>query len=183
MNLEKIASKIRKCKKCELWKIRKKAVPGEGPERAKIAFIGQNPGKNEDLQGKPFVGVSGKFLEKFLNSIELKREEVFITGIVKCHTPKNRKPNKIEIEACKSYTFKQLEIIKPKLVVLLGDVALKAFGFDGNISKIHGKILEKEGRIYFPTFHPAAAMRFPRIRKFMEEDFKKLKRIINQLVS
>ncbi|MEM5854841.1 MAG: uracil-DNA glycosylase [Candidatus Aenigmatarchaeota archaeon] len=177
-SLEEIAKEIKKCKKCGLWKIRKNAVPGEGPSNAKVAFLGQNPGRNEDFQGKPFVGLAGKFLEKLLESIKLKREEIFITGVVKCHTPKNRRPSKTEIEACKSYTFEQLEVIKPKILVLLGDVAREAFGFEGKISEIHGKVLKKDGRIYFFTFHPAAAMRFPKIRKLMEEDFLKLKRLI-----
>ena len=179
--LEEIAERIRKCKDCELWKIRKNPVPGEGPSNAKVALLGQNPGRNEDLKGKPFVGLSGKFLNKLLASIDLKREDVFITGVVKCHTPKNRRPTKKEIETCKHFTFEQLEIIQPKVIVLLGDVALEAFDFDEKLSKIHGKIIKKEGRIYFPTFHPAAAMRFPKIRKLMEKDFKKLKKLVKRL--
>ncbi|MEM5853525.1 MAG: uracil-DNA glycosylase [Candidatus Aenigmatarchaeota archaeon] len=178
MGLEEIAEEVKRCKKCDLWKFRKKAVPGEGSPKAKIVFIGQNPGRNEDILGKPFVGLAGKFLDKLLASIGLKREEVFITGVVKCHTPKNRKPSKFEIENCKSYTFEQIQVIKPEIVVLLGDVAREAFNFGRRISEIHGKVLKKDGRIYFFTFHPAAAMRFPKIRKLMEEDFLKLKRLI-----
>jgi DNA polymerase len=177
--LEEIAERIRECKNCGLWRIRRNPVPGEGPSNANIALLGQNPGRNEDLRGKPFCGLSGKFLNKLLVSIGLKREDVFITGVVKCHTPKNRRPSKKEIDACKHFTFEQLETIQPKVIVLLGDVALEAFGFDEKfkLSKIHGKII-KNDRIYFPTFHPAAAMRFPKIRKLMEKDFKKLKKLV-----
>ncbi|MEM7826382.1 MAG: uracil-DNA glycosylase [Candidatus Aenigmatarchaeota archaeon] len=180
-SLEEIAEEIKKCKKCELYKFRKKTVPGEGNAKSKIAFIGQNPGKNEDIQGKPFVGMSGKFLNKLLASIGLKREEVFVTGVVKCHTPKNRRPSKKEIENCVPYTLEQLEVINPEIVVLLGDVACEAFGFEEKISKIHGKTLKKDGRIYFFTFHPAAGMRFPKIKKLMEKDFKKLGKLVKNL--
>jgi DNA polymerase len=179
--LESITKRIKKCKNCDLWKVRIKPVPGEGPSNAKVALIGQNPGRNEDLKGKPFVGLSGKFLNKLLASIGIKREDAFITGVVKCHTPKNRRPTKKEIEACKHFTFEQLEIIQPKVIVLLGDVALEAFGFNEKISNIHGRIIEKDGRIYFPTFHSAAAMRFPKIRKLMEKDFNNLEKLIKRL--
>ncbi|MEM5829660.1 MAG: uracil-DNA glycosylase [Candidatus Aenigmatarchaeota archaeon] len=178
MKLEEIAEQIRNCKKCELWRIRKRAVPGEGPSNARIVFLGQNPGRMENIEGKPFIGLAGKFLNKLLKLIKLRREEIFITGVVKCRTPKNRKPTKNEIEVCKLYTLKQLEAIKPKIVVLLGEVACEALGFKEKISKIHGKFLKKDGRIYFFTFHPAAGMRFPKIRKLMEEDFLKLKKLI-----
>jgi DNA polymerase len=175
MNLSELNKIIRSCKKCSLWKTRINAVPGEGPSTAKIMLLAQNPGRNENIQGKPFVGISGKFLDKLLNSINLKREEVFITGAVKCYTPKNRKPTKEEIEACKPYLLKQIELIKPKIIVLLGEVALESLLNEKEISKLHGRVIEKNGKIYFPTFHPAAAMRFPKIRKKMQEDFEKLK--------
>ena len=176
--LEKIALEIKKCRKCKLWKIRKNAVPGEGPINAKIFFVGQNPGKKEDLEGKPFVGLSGKFLDKMLKLAKIERKKVFITGAVKCHTPKNRKPSKEEIEACKPYLLKQIKIINPKLIVILGEVALDALlSSKEKISKLHGKLIKKD-KNYFITFHPAAGMRFPKIRKLMIKDFKKLGKIL-----
>ncbi|MHA1743836.1 MAG: uracil-DNA glycosylase [Candidatus Heimdallarchaeota archaeon] len=182
MKLDKLNKSIRSCKKCELWRIRINAVPGEGPERSNIFILGQNPGKNEDIQGRPFVGVSGKFLEELLASIGLNRKEVFITGAVKCHTPKNRRPTKHEIEACKPYLLEQIKIIKPKIIVLLGSVAAEAIFGDGKINKFRGKLIDKNGILYFSTFHPAAGLRFPKIRKKMEEDFKKLKQIIKMVL-
>ncbi|MEM5766452.1 MAG: uracil-DNA glycosylase [Candidatus Aenigmatarchaeota archaeon] len=180
-DLEKIASEIENCKKCGLWEIRKRTVPGEDPSNAKIVFLGQTPGRNENIQGKPFVGISGKLLNKLLESIKLKREKFFITGVVKCHTPKNRKPNKKEIKSCIFFTLKQLEVIKPKIVALLGDVTIKALRFKGKLSEIHGEKVEMDGKIYFFTFHPAASMRFPKIRKLVEEDFRKLVKLVEKI--
>ena len=177
--LEKLNLKIKRCKKCNLWKFRKNAVPGEGPIDAKIFFVGQNPGRNEDLKGKPFVGLSGEFLDKMLNIANIERKKVFITGAVKCHTPKNRKPTKEEIEKCKHYLLKQIEIINPKIVVILGEVALDALlSSKEKISKLHGKLIKKDKNYYFITFHPAAGMRFPKIREMMIKDFKKLGKLL-----
>ena len=181
MGLQTLNQKIMKCKKCDLWKNRTKAVPGEGPKNAKIMFVGQAPGRNEDLQGKPFVGMAGKFLNKLLESIGLRRMDVFLTGSVKCFPPKNRKPTKGEMEACKPFLLEQIKIVKPKLIVLLGDIALKILLGGGKISNIHGKPIKKSGMIYFPTFHPAAAMRFPKIRRKMKQDFEKLKLLIREV--
>jgi DNA polymerase len=176
--LEKLNKIIASCKKCPLHKTRTNAVPGEGPANAKIMFIGESPGRTEDIQGRPFVGLAGKFLNKLFNSIDLKRTKVFITGSVKCRPPKNRVPTEEEIQACKPYLEKQIEIIKPKLIVILGNVALKTLLGEKSVSNLHGKIFEKKGIKYFITFHPAAAMRFPKIRKKMEKDFKKLRKLI-----
>ncbi len=162
--LEKIAEEIKKCKKCRLWKTRTNAVPGEGPSNAKIFFIGQAPGKQEDLQGRPFVGRAGKFLNMLLEKNNIARNKVFITSVLKCFPPKNRLPKNDEVKACLPYLIKQLEIVNPRIVVLLGNVAVKAL-------KNH-EILK--GRKVICTYHPAAGMRFPKIRKKMLEDFKKI---------
>lgn len=180
MSLNKLNKVIQSCKKCNLWKTRVNAVPGEGSPDAKIFFLGQAPGRNEDLQGRPFVGLAGKFLNKLLDSIDLKREEVFITGAVKCFPPKNRKPAPAEVKACKPYLLKQIEITNPKLIVLLGDTALETLLRKGKVSELHGKIAKKD-RTYFITFHPAAAMRFPKIRNKMIEDFEKLKDLCKKI--
>lgn len=176
---EEILMEVRKeaevCQRCSLYKTRTNVVFGEGPANAKIMFLGESPGRYEDIQGKPFVGLAGKFLDKLFDSINLKRSEVFITGSVKCRPPKNRVPTDEEVQACKPYLEKQIEIIKPKLIVILGNVALKNLLGEKSVSELHGEIIEREGIKYLITFHPAAAMRFPKVREKMKADFKKLK--------
>ncbi|MGC8831421.1 MAG: uracil-DNA glycosylase [Thermoproteota archaeon] len=183
--LLKLEKRIKKCRRCRLWSARVNAVPGEGPASAKIMFLGQNPGRNEDAQGKPFVGTSGKFFERLLSQIGLERSEVFITGVVKCHTPRNRQPVKDEIEACKPFFLEQIGIIKPRLIVVLGNVAFKALfpTEKTSISKSHGKLMRERGITCFLTFHPAAGMRFPSVRRKMEKDFKKLERLVSTQLS
>jgi len=179
--LQKITNEIKNCEICNRYKIGQ-LVPGEGKIDTKIIFLGEAPGLNESKTGHPFIGRSGKFLTKLLLSIGLKREEVFLTSPVKYY-PGNRAPKNEEIRHGMIHTSKQIEIIDPKLIVMLGNVALKALfpNEKFKLSKIHDKIIKKEGRIYFPTFHPAAAMRFPKIRKLMEKDFKKLKKLVKRL--
>ncbi len=160
MNLEELNKEICACRRCRLWQGARNAVPGEGPTDATIVLVGQNPGKEEDATGKPFVGRAGKFLNKILVEKGLDREEIFVTNIVKHLTPDNRKPYPDEIEACKPYLTTQLEIINPRTVVLMGKVA-------GQTSRI-------KGIGYVETVHPSAAMRFKKMRKRFEEDFKRL---------
>ena len=176
--MKKLSQMIKRCRKCPLWRYRKNPVPGEGPLNSKLFFVGEAPGRLEDETGRPFVGPSGKFLEKLLNSIGLKRKNVFLTGIVKCRPPNNRKPTRKEIEACKRYTLKQIEIIRPSLIIVLGATASEGLLDIRKIGKLHGKIIEKNGNKYFITFHPSAARRFPKIRKLMIKDFKKLKSLL-----
>lgn len=174
-DLEKIAQEIRNCKKCRLWKTRKNAVPGEGPSDAEIIFIGQAPGSEEDKTGKPFIGRAGKFLNDILQSIGIKRRDVFITSPVRCFPPKNRKPKKEELEACRPYLDKYLAIINPKIMVLMGEVAFNSFFPDKKLKSYRGKWLRKKGIRFLATYHPAAGMRFPKARRDMLSDFKKLK--------
>lgn len=174
--LEKIAQEVMHCKKCRLWKTRTNAVPGAGPANAKIMFVGEAPGSMEDLSGFPFVGPSGKFLNKMLEIAKIDREKVFISSPLKCRPPKNRKPKPDEIKKCLPYLKKQISVINPKLIVLLGETAIRAL-LDlkkVELSKLHGKMINKEGRVYFPTFHPAAGRRFPVVRKMMLDDFRTL---------
>jgi DNA polymerase len=173
--LEKLNRKIRNCKKCPLWKLRKNAVPGEGPMNAKIMIIGQAPGAEEDKIGRPFVGRAGQFLNELLKIAWIKREKIFITSPIKCFPPKNRKPKKKEIEACLPWLKKQIEIIDPKYFILLGEVAFSVFFPREKLSNYRGKWIEKDGKFYFPTYHPAAGFRFPKIKKILEKDFKKIK--------
>jgi DNA polymerase len=176
--LKKLNKKIKNCKKCPLWKTRKNTVPGEGSSEAKIMTIGQAPGREEDSQGRPFIGRAGKFLNELFKVANIKREKVFITSPVKCFPPKNRKPTPKEIEACLPWLKKQIEIINPPKFILLGEVAFSVFFPDRKLSDYRGSWIKKDGKFYFPTYHPAAGLRFPRIRKILEKDFQKLKRII-----
>jgi len=152
---------ILKCRKCRLWQGAKLPVPGEGPANAKLMLVGQNPGAEEDKTGKPFIGRSGKFLNKVLAKNDIRREEVFITNMVKHLSPKNRKPLPDEIEACASFLEAQIKTVKPKIVVLMGKVAWQA--------------PRVKGVKYIETYHPSAAMRFTKMRKRFEEDFNSLK--------
>jgi DNA polymerase len=161
MGLEQLDEQIRNCRKCRLWQGAKNAVPGEGPATAKVMLVGQNPGAEEDEAGKPFVGRAGKFLSKVLAKNGIRREELFVTNIVKHVSPKNRKPLPDEIAACAPYLEQQIKAIKPKFVVLMGAVAWQA--------------PRVEGVEYVETVHPSAAMRFTKMRRRFEEDFNALK--------
>jgi DNA polymerase len=173
--LAKLNQEIRNCKKCSLWKSRKNAVPGEGLVNAKIMLVGQAPGREEDLKGLPFIGRAGQFLNQLLKIAGINRKEIFITSPLKCFPPGNRKPKKEEIEACLPYLKKQIEIIKPKKFILLGEIAFSVFFPDKKLKDFRGKWIEKKGKFYFPTYHPAAGLRFPKIKKILERDFKKLR--------
>ena len=162
MTLADVNKQIKNCRKCRLWQDAKHAVPGEGPSNAKLMLVGQNPGAEEDKTGKPFIGRAGKFLNKVLAKNGIRREEVFITNIVKHLSPNNRKPLPDEIEACAPYLEAQIKTVKPKIVVLMGKVAWQA-------PKV-------EGVTYVETVHPSAAMRFTKMRKRFEEDFSALKK-------
>jgi DNA polymerase len=178
--LEKLHTAISTCKKCRLHVGSTHAVPGEGPDDSKIMFVGEGPGKNEDLQGRPFVGQAGKILTESLEAVGIKRSSVFITSVVKHRPPKNRFPKPDEIRACLPYLQTQIKIINPKIICTLGNLALKTL-VDKNftITKVHGKIIKKE-ITYFPTFHPAAGRRNPKFKIMMQDDFKKLKLLISK---
>jgi len=173
--LKKLNQEIRNCKKCPLWKTRKNAVPGEGPANAKIMVIGQAPGAMEDKTERPFVGPAGKFLDKLLKIAKIDRKKIFVTSPIKCFPPKNRKPKKEEIEACLPYLKRQIEIINPKKFILLGEIAFSVFFPKKELSSFRGKWIEEGGKKFFVTYHPAAGIRFPKIKKILEKDFKKLR--------
>ena len=159
--MAELNEQIKNCRKCRLWQGAKNAVPGEGPLHARIMLVGQNPGTEEDRTGKSFVGRAGKFLNAVLNKVGVEREELFVTNIVKHVTPKNRKPLPDEIAACVPYLVAQINEIKPRTVVLMGAIAWQT--------------PRSEGVAYVETYHPSAAMRFPKIRKKFEEDLRALK--------
>ncbi len=172
--LARIAREVRTCKKCRLWKSRKKAVPGEGPAPAKIMFLGQAPGERENRTGRPFVGPAGKFLDSLLRQNKIERRGAFVTSPVKCFPPGNRKPKQDELKACRPYLERQLALVRPKTIVLMGRVAFHTFFPEKDLKKEGGKWLMKNGYTFLPTYHPAAGLRFPKVRRIMERDFSKL---------
>jgi len=172
--LTELYKEIALCKKCEIAKLRTKAVPGEGAENAEIMFIGEAPGWHEDQQGRPFVGPAGKFLDDLLVSIKLKRDQVYITNVIKTRPPNNRDPLPDEISNCRPFLDKQLELIHPKMIVTLGRYSMAMF-FPGNtISKIHGTAQKRDGVLYFAMYHPAAALHQQSLRQTIEADMLKI---------
>jgi len=169
------------CERCILSQSRNKAVPGEGPEDAGIMFIGEAPGFHEDQQGRPFVGAAGHFLEELLAGIGLKREGVYICNVIKCRPPGNREPGVEEIEACRPYLDRQIELVKPKMVVTLGRFSMERFFPNARISLIHGKARKMGGIIYYPVYHPAAALHQPKWRQAVEEDFLKIPKLLAEM--
>lgn len=172
--LKEIAAEVSTCARCELCKSRTRAVPGEGNSQAKILFIGEGPGFHEDKQGRPFVGPSGQLLQELLKSINLKREDVFITNVVKCRPTDNRDPLPAEIEACNDYLDRQIAAIRPLVIVTLGRHSMAKFFSGEKISAIHGRARKKDGYICIPMFHPAAALRTESYKTALREDFKKI---------
>jgi uracil-DNA glycosylase len=167
LSLEEILLQIYSCKKCRLWQGAKHAVPGEGPLNAKVMVIGQNPGADEDETGRPFVGRAGKYLTKTLAEFGVKREEVFITNIVKHVSPENRKPFPDEVATCLPYLTEQIKIIKPKIIVLLGASAKET--------------PRQQGIEYVEIVHPSAAMRFTKMRERFRIQIEQLAKRVNQL--
>jgi len=181
-SLEKISREILACTKCRLCEDRKRAVPGEGSESTKVMFVGEAPGEQEDLQGQPFVGAAGKLLTDLLKSVGLRREEVYITNIVKCRPPNNRPPRKDESTTCRPYLDRQLALIHPAVICPMGNSAIHAFlDSDESVTAIHGIPFEIKSVTCFPMYHPAAALYTFSLRKVMEEDFRKLRALLDSI--
>src|SRR5215208_1557510 len=179
--LDTIAAQVAVCTKCELYKGRTHAVPGEGPTHAEIMFIGEGPGANEDKQGRPFVGASGKFLDELLAQAGVTRSDVFITNVVKCRPPGNRDPQPIEVETCTSnYLDNQIKIVNPSIIVTLGRHSMSKFIPDAKITQIHGQMQKVGKRFVIPMFHPAAALHQVRFRPMLLEDFAKLPALLKE---
>jgi len=188
--LKEVEKEILKCTRCPLYKTVRNKVPGEGNPNAEIVFVGEAPGEEEDKQGKPFVGRAGKLLTKLIEEIlNLRREDVFITNILKCRPPNNRDPKEEEIKACFPFLAKQLEIIKPNIIVCLGRFSAKTlFNYFGlrfsSIMKVRGNphYVQKWGKtvILFPTLHPAAALYHKEWLELIKEDFLKLRELIRK---
>jgi len=180
-SLEKVAAQVRVCTKCRLSETRTNAVPGEGPADARIFFIGEGPGRNEDEQGRPLVRASGRYLESLLRDIGLDRSQVFITNVVKCRPPENRDPLPPELAACRDYLDRQLTLIRPSVVVTLGRFSMARYFPGESITKIHGKPKRIGDVVYLPLFHPAAALRNDAWRAAMKEDFKKIPQLLAEI--
>lgn len=171
--LEEIEYAVKQCNKCKLCKNRTNTVFGVGNPNAKIMFIGEGPGADEDLQGEPFVGKAGKLMNEAFKGLGIKREEVYIANIVKCRPPNNRNPEKDEAIACMDYLRNQVMLIKPEIIVLLGSVALKnILGEEYGITKSRGKWIIKKDIKYMPTFHPAALLRDESKKIYFWNDLK-----------
>lgn len=173
MKLEEIHDKIRVCTLCDLALGRTLAVPGEGPCPAEIMLVGEAPGAEEDLSGRPFVGRAGRLLTKALAEAGIERSEVFITSVVKCRPPKNRKPKRWEVEACHPYLEAQIERIRPKVVCLMGNVAASAVIGKQGIADLHGQLFQDR---FLVTYHPAAILRNMTLMSAFVSDLKKAKK-------
>ena len=178
-SLEKIATEVRGCPLCKLSRTRKNAVPGEGQLAAKIMFVGEAPGRSEDEKGRPFVGAAGRILDDMLKKAGIERSQVFITNVVKCRPPNNRVPEEDESVACRPYLDRQIELIGPKVICILGRTAYSSLLSGGSITANRGKIVEKAGQKYFLTIHPAAAIYNRSLLSVLEKDLKKLAKEVN----
>ncbi|MBN2245178.1 MAG: uracil-DNA glycosylase [Candidatus Aminicenantes bacterium] len=179
-----LEQEILTCRKCHLHSLRKHAVPGEGNLKAELMFVGEAPGQDEDIQGRPFVGRAGKLLTRIINAMGFKREDVFITNIVKCHPPNNRNPNQEEINSCKDYLYRQISIIRPRVIVTLGNVPTHFFiPLNEGISKLRGGFYEVDQIQIMPTFHPSYLIRNEAEktrRKMVWEDMQKVMALLGK---
>lgn len=168
--LQNLDKRIRGCRECPLWKTRSMAVPGEGSPDARLMFVGEGPGHDEDVQGRPFVGKAGQLLTRIISAMKFTREQVYITNIVKCRPPQNRNPNAREIDACRGYLREQLKIIRPRVIVTLGNVPTQYFlQTTQGITGLRGRFHDCGGFLVMPTFHPSYI-----IRRDNDKDIKRL---------
>lgn len=179
--LQELHDQIRACRLCGLHQTRTQAVPGTGPCPADIMIVGEAPGFNEDMQGRPFVGAAGKLLDTLLSGIGLDRGKVYITNVLKCRPPQNRDPMPHEAEACEPYLKAQMERVNPQLVLILGRHALeRLLPGQGSISRLHGSVIRRGGITYMPLYHPAAALRNPSLLGDLERAFDGVRRHLDQ---
>lgn len=176
-----VREEVINCTKCDLCQTRIKAVPGKGDIKSEVVFVGEAPGRNEDKQGEPFVGVAGKKLTSALAKIGISRDNIYITNVIKCRPPKNRIPSKIEKETCWNYLERELSIIQPRIICIMGNTAYESILGGSEITKNRGKVIRKNGFLYFLTIHPAAAIYNKELQSVLEKDLKKLFEIIEQL--
>ena len=179
--LQKIKKQVTQCTKCELSKTRNNSVPGKGNFKSDVIFVGEAPGKNEDMKGEPFIGIAGKKLSIALENAGITRDDVYITNIVKCRPPKNRVPTTNERDTCQNYLKKEIEIIKPKIICILGNTAFNSLLDGKEIIKFRGKIVRKNNQLYFLTIHPAATIYNQKLISVLKKDMKKLLKVIKEL--
>jgi uracil-DNA glycosylase len=179
--IDSLRNAVISCAACELSKSRTNAVPGSGSINAEIVFIGEAPGRTEDIQGMPFVGTAGKILSEALAYAGFTREDVYITNIVKCRPPDNRRPNRQEMDSCNNYLQKELEIIRPKIICILGNTAFGSLLNGNAITKNRGKIIRRNDKLYFVTIHPAAIIYNPDLRQILKDDLKALYCILDKI--
>jgi len=179
--LDRIAEQVRACTRCRLSETRTQAVPGVGPEDARIMFIGEGPGRDEDLQGEPFVGPAGQKLTVLLRNAGLAREDVYITNIVKCRPPDNRDPRPDEVEACREFLDGQIACIEPALICTLGAPALRTLvDPKASVMKLNGTIMQRHGLTFVPLIHPAAGLHQDAMQEPIREGFRRLGEILAQ---
>ena len=175
-------TEIGACEKCRLCQTRTNVVPGEGDPNADLMFIGEGPGRDEDLQGRPFVGRSGELLARMIRAIGMEREQVYICNVVKCRPPQNRNPEPDEAAACINYLRAQVALVRPRVIVLLGKTACRyTIGEDIYITRDHGRWFERKGVWFLPTFHPSALLRDPEKKRDAWDDFQKLRAKLNEI--
>lgn len=179
INLHQISKQIHNCTLCPLHETRTTAVPGEGPGNAAIMFIGEAPGRQEDLTGRPFVGSAGKVLNRNLARAGIARSDVFVTNVVKCRPAGNRVPEPQEVQTCVgTYLERQIELIKPRVLCLLGGVAARALLGAERVSAARGKVV-RDGQVFYVTYHPAAAIRRPSWEEALSEDLREVRRLVD----
>jgi DNA polymerase len=180
--LEELAEQIRVCTRCPLCESRTVAVPGDGKPSAQVMIIGEAPGREEDVSGHPFVGSAGRFLNQVLEGTGIDRGDLFITNTVKCRPPRNRPPKKGELDTCTSnYLFEQIELLQPRLIMLLGGVAAKKVLGVKTVNEARGRVIERDGRKYLVGYHPAVRFYREDLGEKVKEDFALLKRELQQL--
>ena len=179
--LNDVRNRVISCVNCNLSKSRTNAVPGIGNEKSDVIFVGEAPGRNEDLQGKPFVGTAGQILSEALEYAGFSRDQVYITNVVKCRPPNNRQPIAEERDACRQYLSEELKIIKPKIICILGNTAYSSLLDGSAITKNRGKLVKNNDQLYFVTVHPAAIIYNPGLRQVLKDDFILLAKTLDKL--
>ncbi len=183
LTLAEVREELGDCKRCKLHRTRRTIVFGEGNEKATLMFIGEGPGYDEDVQGRPFVGRAGQLLTKIIESIHLSREEVYIANIIKCRPPQNRNPEPDEIRSCNPFLTKQINAIRPKIICALGTFSAQTLlKTDTKISALRGKFYDLEGIKVIPTYHPAFLLRNPERKREVWEDMKKIDEFLNNSI-
>ena len=184
MSLANLCESLRNCTQCRLASGRTQVVFGSGNPDASIMFVGEAPGFHEDKQGVPFVGAAGKLLTELLESVGLSRSQIYIANVIKCRPPQNRDPEPDEVETCKPFLFQQIQLIKPHLVCSMGNFATQTLlERKVGITKVHGQPFDLPEFRLFPLFHPAATLHNDRLRPLLQEDFQKLKRLLDEMAA